>query len=97
MVVRMAAMAAMAAVFFCKPMKALIPWWIIALQSFKAQNGEKGRGRNCSAKRRGFDFAGASGTMVYDEDTDELIADLTIMANQLVLRRVARMALVMRV
>ncbi len=44
----------------------------------QAQNGQKGGGRNCSGK------AGADltlrvpvGTMVYDEDTDELIADLT--------------------
>ena len=44
----------------------------------KAKNGERGRGRDCSGK------AGDElvlrvpvGTMVYDEDTDELIADLT--------------------
>lgn len=44
---------------------------------FRAKNGEKGRGRDCTGK------AGDElilrvpvGTMIYDEDTDELIADL---------------------
>lgn len=44
----------------------------------KALNGQKGMGRNCTGK------AGPDimlrvpvGTMIYDEDTDELIADLT--------------------
>lgn len=44
----------------------------------KAQNGEKGRGRDCSGKA-GEDLylRVPVGTMVYDEDTDELITDLT--------------------
>lgn len=44
----------------------------------KAQNGQKGGGRNCSG-RAGEDITlrVPIGTMVYDEDTDELIADLT--------------------
>lgn len=44
----------------------------------KAQNGQKGGGRNCSGKA-GDDITlrVPVGTMVYDEDTDELIADLT--------------------
>lgn len=44
----------------------------------QAKNGEKGRGRECSGK------AGADltlrvpvGTVIYDDDTDEMIADLT--------------------
>lgn len=44
---------------------------------FQARSGEKGRGRNCTGR------AGENkvlrvpvGTMIYDEDTDELIADL---------------------
>lgn len=47
-------------------------------RSFKAQNGEKGRGRDCSGKA-GEDLylQVPVGTMIYDEDTDELIEDLT--------------------
>lgn len=43
-----------------------------------AKNGEKGHGRNCTGKA-GTDLVlrVPVGTMVYDEDTDELIADLT--------------------
>ncbi len=45
---------------------------------FKAQNGQKGRGRNCSGKAgEDTSLRVPVGTMVYDEDTDELIADLT--------------------
>lgn len=45
---------------------------------FSAKNGEKGRGRDCSG-RAGDDMIlrVPVGTMIYDEDTDELIADLT--------------------
>lgn len=44
----------------------------------KAQNGQKGGGRNCTGKD-GLDVTlrVPVGTMIYDEDTDELIADLT--------------------
>lgn len=44
---------------------------------FRAQNGEKGRGRDCTG-REGEDLIlrVPVGTMVYDEDTDEIIADL---------------------
>lgn len=45
---------------------------------FKAQTGQKGSGRNCSGKAGEDLFLRVPvGTMVYDEDTDELIADLT--------------------
>lgn len=45
---------------------------------FQAKNGEKGRGRDCSG-RAGDDLTlrVPVGTMIYDEDTDEFIADLT--------------------
>jgi GTP-binding protein len=47
-------------------------------RAFKATNGEKGRGRNASG-RAGDDthLRVPVGTMIFDEDTDELIADLT--------------------
>jgi len=47
-------------------------------RQFKAQNGEKGRGRNAYG-RGGEDtiLRVPVGTVVYDEDTEELIADLT--------------------
>lgn len=47
------------------------------MKSFKAENGEKGMGRNCTGKG-GEDLIlkVPVGTMIYDEDTDELIADL---------------------
>jgi GTP-binding protein len=46
-------------------------------KKFHAKNGEKGRGRNCSGKS-GDDLLlrVPVGTMVYDDDTDEVIADL---------------------
>lgn len=45
---------------------------------FQAKNGERGRGRNCYGKA-GDDLTlrVPVGTVVYDEDTDEIIADLT--------------------
>ncbi len=44
----------------------------------KAVNGEKGRGRDCSGKAGEDMYLRVPvGTMVYDEDTEELIADLT--------------------
>ncbi|HSW69427.1 MAG TPA: Obg family GTPase CgtA [Gammaproteobacteria bacterium] len=47
-------------------------------KAFQAQNGEKGRGRECSGKAGKDMFLRVPvGTMIYDEDTDELIADLT--------------------
>lgn len=43
----------------------------------KAQNGEKGRGRNCSGKSgKDLYLRAPVGTMIYDDDTNELIADL---------------------
>ncbi len=47
-------------------------------KAFQAQNGEKGRGRDCSG-RAGNDLTlrVPVGTMIYDEDTDELMTDLT--------------------
>ncbi len=45
---------------------------------FQAENGKKGQGRDCSG-RAGKDLTllVPVGTMIYDQDTDELIADLT--------------------
>jgi GTP-binding protein len=44
----------------------------------RAENGEKGHGRNASGKGGKDTFLQVPvGTMIYDEDTDELIADLT--------------------
>ncbi|MDR3492376.1 MAG: Obg family GTPase CgtA [Gammaproteobacteria bacterium] len=44
----------------------------------KAVNGEKGRGRDCSGKAGGDLYLRVPvGTMVFDEDTEEVIADLT--------------------
>ncbi len=46
---------------------------------FQAKHGEKGRGRNCSGKAGNDLFLRVPvGTMVYDEDTGELIADLAV-------------------
>lgn len=47
------------------------------MRKHKAQDGEKGRGRNCTG-RSGDDMVlrVPVGTMIYDEDTGELIADL---------------------
>jgi GTP-binding protein len=47
-------------------------------REFQAKSGAKGRGRECSGKA-GDDLTlrVPVGTMVYDQDTDELIADLT--------------------
>lgn len=47
-------------------------------KAFQAQNGEKGAGRNCSG-RAGKDLTlrVPVGTLIYDEDTDELLNDLT--------------------
>lgn len=45
---------------------------------FRAQNGEKGHGRDCTGKAGDDNVLRVPvGTMVFDEDTDELIADLT--------------------
>lgn len=48
------------------------------IRSYKAENGEKGSGANCTGKS-GEDLylRVPVGTMIYDDDTDELIADLT--------------------
>jgi GTP-binding protein len=48
------------------------------VHSYKAQNGEKGGSRDCSGKS-GEDLVlrVPVGTMVYDDDTDELIVDLS--------------------
>lgn len=47
------------------------------VHTYKADNGEKGSGRNCSGKK-GEDLIlkVPVGTIIYDEDTNELIADL---------------------
>lgn len=45
---------------------------------YKAENGQKGSGRNCTGKSgESLELRVPVGTMVYDDDTDELIADLT--------------------
>ncbi len=47
-------------------------------KAFQAQNGEKGAGRNCSGKAgKDLILRVPVGTIIYDEDTDELIGDLT--------------------
>ena len=47
-------------------------------KTFLAKNGEKGRGRNCSGKAgEDLTLRVPVGTMIYDQDTDELIGDLT--------------------
>lgn len=47
------------------------------IRTYQAENGEKGSGRNCTGKS-GDDLTlrVPVGTMIYDADTDELIADL---------------------
>src|SRR5689334_22535521 len=47
-------------------------------RAFQAEHGEKGGSRNCSGKA-GTDLLlrVPVGTVIYDEDTDELLADLT--------------------
>lgn len=48
------------------------------IRSYKAENGEKGHGANCTGKSGQDLFLRVPvGTMIYDDDTDELIADLT--------------------
>lgn len=49
------------------------------VRTHQAQNGEKGGGQNCTGKS-GEDLIlrVPVGTMIYDDDTDEFIADLTI-------------------
>lgn len=50
----------------------------------QAENGEKGSGRNCSGKKgRDLTLRVPVGTMIYDDDTDELIADLTHHGHQI--------------
>src|SRR5690606_25069328 len=45
---------------------------------FKAQRGEDGSGRQCSGKKgENLTIHVPLGTLIYDDDTDELIADLT--------------------
>lgn len=47
-------------------------------RTYKAENGQPGRGRNCTGKS-GEDLLVPvpAGTLVYDEETDELIGDIT--------------------
>ncbi|EKD73148.1 MAG: hypothetical protein ACD_45C00431G0001 [uncultured bacterium] len=50
---------------------------------FQAESGQKGRGRNCSGKAgQDLTLRVPVGTVVYDQDTDELIADLIQHAQQ---------------
>jgi len=49
------------------------------IRSHKAENGEKGGGRNCTGKSgQDLILRVPVGTMIYDEDTGELIADLAV-------------------
>lgn len=48
------------------------------IRTYKAENGEKGSGQNCTGKSgKDLILRVPIGTVIYDEDTDELIADLT--------------------
>lgn len=48
------------------------------LRTHKAENGEKGSGQNCTGKSgQDLTLRVPVGTMVYDDDTNELITDLT--------------------
>lgn len=48
------------------------------VRTYRAENGEKGAGRDCTGKSGQDLFLRVPvGTMVYDDDTDELIIDLT--------------------
>lgn len=48
------------------------------IRSYKAENGEKGGSRDCTGKSgQDLILRVPVGTMIYDHDTDELIADLT--------------------
>lgn len=48
------------------------------IKTYQAQGGERGGGQNCTGKSGADTFLRVPvGTMVYDSDTDELIADLT--------------------
>lgn len=47
------------------------------IKTYKAHNGEKGGGQNCTGKSgEDLTLRVPAGTMVYDDDTDELIIDL---------------------
>jgi GTP-binding protein len=47
------------------------------IHTYKAENGENGSGSNCTGKSGGDLFLRVPvGTMIYDDETDELIADL---------------------
>lgn len=49
------------------------------IHSYKAQDGQKGSGRNCTGKSgENLILRVPIGTMIYDDNTNELIADLTI-------------------
>lgn len=48
------------------------------IRSYKAENGERGSGQNCTGKSgEDLNLRVPVGTMVYDDDTGELITDLT--------------------
>lgn len=53
------------------------------VHTYKAENGERGKGRNCTGKSgRDLVLKVPVGTMVYDKDTGELIADLAKLGQQ---------------
>ena len=60
---------------------------------FRAERGQSGRGRNCTG-RSGDDLIipVPVGTMVYDNDTAELIGDLTVHTQRLMVARGGSMA-----
>ncbi len=55
---------------------------------FRAKNGEPGRGRDCSGKGADDHIIPAPlGTAAYDEETDELIGELTVLGEELVIAK----------
>ncbi|MBI2970197.1 MAG: GTPase ObgE [Gammaproteobacteria bacterium] len=58
---------------------------------FEAQDGERGRGRDCSGRQGSdLDIRVPLGTMVYNQDTDELIGDLVRAGQRLLVARGGR-------
>ena len=55
---------------------------------FKAENGDAGQGRQCSG-RKGQDLAVRVplGTLVYDDDTDELMGDMRVIGDRLLVAK----------
>ncbi len=55
---------------------------------FAAQRGEDGRGRNCTGKKgQNLEIRVPAGTLIYDQDTDELLCDLVADGQRMVVAR----------